>query len=138
MGSMRSASGSDAMKLRGNSLFQDAIFRYLFGIAAVASAFVLRIRLIPLTGTGAPFVLFLAAVLVTSLFAGVGPAICAVLLSMPLGAYPFVVGVGYSLVPTSFQSLVFAVDRIVVIYLTFPHEEGDLITPTLKQAGARV
>ena len=72
---MRSASGSDGMKLRGNRLFQDAIFGYLFGIAAVASVFVLRIWLIPLTGTGAAFVLFLAAVLVTSLFAGVGPAI---------------------------------------------------------------
>jgi hypothetical protein len=125
------------MKLRGNSLFQDAIFRYLFGIAAVASAFVLRIWLIPLTGTGVPFVLFLAAVLVTSLFAGVGPAICTVLLSMPLGA-PFVVGAGYALVPASFQSLVFAVDGIVVIYLTFPHKEGDQVTPTLQQAGARV
>jgi K+-sensing histidine kinase KdpD len=126
------------MKLRGNSLFQDAIFRYLFGIAAVASAFVLRIWLIPLTGTGAPFVLFFAAVLVTSLFAGVGPAICAVLLSMPLGAYTFVVGAGYSIVQASFQSLLFAVDGIVVIYLTFPHEEGDPVTPTRQPAGARV
>jgi K+-sensing histidine kinase KdpD len=126
------------MKLRGNSLFQDAIFRYLFGIAAVAGAFVLRIWLIPLTGTGAPFVLFFAAVLVTSLFAGVGPAICAVLLSIPLGAYPFVVGGGYSFVPASFQSLAFAVDGIVVIYLTFPHEEGEPVTPTRQPAGARV
>ena len=102
------------------------------------SAFVLRIWLIPLTGIGGPFVLFFAAVLVTSLFAGVGPAICAVLLSMPLGAYPFVVGAGYSLVPASFQSLVFAVDGIVVIYLTFPHEEGDPVTPTRQPAGACV
>jgi hypothetical protein len=64
-------------------------FRYLFGIAAVASALVVRIWLIPLT-------------------------------------------------PASFHSLVFAVDGIVVIYLTFPHEEGDPVTPTLQQAGARV
>ena len=83
---------ADRMKCRVNILFQNTVFRYLFVIAAVASAFVLRIWLIPLTGTGAPFVLFFAAVLVTSLFAGVGPAICAVLLSMPLGAYTFVVG----------------------------------------------
>ena len=114
----------DGMKVRVNSLFQNTIFRYLFGIAAVASAFVLRIWLIPLTGTGAPFVLFFAAVLVTSLFAGVGPAICAVLLSMPLGAYTFVVGAGYSLVQASFQSLLFAVDGIVVIYLTFLTKKG--------------
>jgi PAS domain S-box-containing protein len=109
----------DGMKFRVNSLFQNTIFRYLFGIAAVASVFALRIWLIPLTGTGAPYVLFFAAVLVTSLFAGVGPAICAVLLSMPLGAYTFVVGAGYSIAQASFQSLLFAVDGIVVICLTF-------------------
>jgi hypothetical protein len=114
------------------------MFRYLFSIAAVASVFALRIWLIPLTGTGAPYVLFFAAVLVTSLFAGVGPAICAVLLSMPLGAYTLVVGAGYSIVQASFQSLLFAVDGIVVIYLTFPHEEGDPVTPTRQPAGARV
>ena len=57
----------DDMKFRVNSLFQNIIFRYLFGIAAVASVFALRIWLIPLTGTGAPFVLFFAAVLVTIL-----------------------------------------------------------------------
>jgi PAS domain S-box-containing protein len=108
----------DDMKFRVNSLFQNTIFRYLFGIAAVASVFALRIWLIPLTGTGAPYVLFFAAVLVTSLFAGVGPAICAVLLSMPLGAYTFVAGAGYSIGQASFQSLLFAVDGIVVIYLT--------------------
>jgi len=117
-----------------NSLFQNTIFRYLFSIAAVASVFARRIWLIPLTGTGAPFVLFFAAVLVT----GVGPAICAVLLSMPLGAYTFVVDAGYSIVQASFQSLLFAVDGIVVIYLTFPHEEGDPVTPTRQPAGARV
>jgi K+-sensing histidine kinase KdpD len=128
----------DGMKFRVNSPFQNTVFRYLFGIAAVASAFVLRIWLIPFTGTGASFVLFFAGVLVTSLFAGVGPAICAVLLSMPLGAYTFVVGAGYSLGQASFQSLLFAVDGSVVIYLTFPHEEGDPVTPTRQPAGARV
>jgi K+-sensing histidine kinase KdpD len=102
----------DGMKVRVNRLFQSTIFRYLLVIAAVVSAFVLRIWLIPLTGTGAPFVLLFAAVLVTSLFAGVGPAICAVLLSMPLGAYTFVVSAGYS--------------------------EGDPVTPTRQPAGARV
>ena len=129
----------DGMKFRVNSLFQNTIFRYLFGIAAVASVFALRIWLIPLTGTGAPFVLFFAAVLVTSLFAGVGPAICAVLLSMPLGAYTFVVGAGYSIVQASFQSLLFAVDGIVVIYLTFLTRRGPghSNTPTGRCASLR-
>jgi PAS domain S-box-containing protein len=115
---------ADGMRCRVNILFQNTVFRYLFGIAAVASVFALRIWLIPLTGTGAPFVLFFAAVLVISLFAGVGPAICAVLLSMPLGAYTFVVGAGYSIVQASFQSLLFAVDGIVAICLTFLTKMG--------------
>jgi PAS domain S-box-containing protein len=114
----------DGMKSRGSILFHNTIFRYLFGIAVVASVFAIRIWLMPLTGTGAPFVLFFAAVLVTSLYAGVGPAICAVLLSMSLGAYTFVMGAGYSTAQASFQSLLFAVDGMVVIYLTFLMKKG--------------
>ena len=112
------------MRCRINILLQNTIFRYLFGIAAVASVFALRLWLVPLTGTGAPFVLFFGAVLATSLFAGVGPAICALLLSMPLGAHRLVTGAGYSVVQASFQSLLFAVDGIVVIYLTRLAQKG--------------
>jgi PAS domain-containing protein len=112
------------MKVRATVLFQKTSVRYLIGIAAVASAFVLRIWLIPLTGTGAPFVLFFAAVLVTSLFAGVGPGICTVLLSLPIGAYTFVMPAGYPLFQAIFQSLLFAVDGAVVVYLTFLMREG--------------
>jgi PAS domain S-box-containing protein len=112
------------MKTRFNMIFRKAIVRYLFGIAAVAIAFGLRIWFIPLTGTGAPFVLFFAAVLVTSLFAGVGPGICAVLLSLPLAAYTFVVRAGYNLFQAAFQSLLFGIDGIVVVYLTFLMQKG--------------
>ena len=112
------------MEARVNNLFHNTIVRYLFAIAMVAGTFALRIWLVPLTGTGAPFVLFFAAVLVTSLFAGVGPAICVVLLSMPLEAYTFAMRAGYSIVQATFQSLLFAVDGIVVIYLTFLGKSG--------------
>jgi PAS domain S-box-containing protein len=100
-------------------LFRFTIFRYFFALAAVATAFALRIWLLPLTGTGAPFVLFFAAVVVTSLFAGVGPGISAALLSMPLAVSMFVTRAGYSIPQASFQSMLFAVDASVVIYLTF-------------------
>jgi PAS domain-containing protein len=90
----------------------------------VAAAFALRILLIPVTGTGAPFVLFFAAVLVTNLFAGVGPGICAVLLSMPLGVYTFVVPAGYPISQAVFQSLLFGVDGSIVVYLTFLMRKG--------------
>jgi PAS domain S-box-containing protein len=111
------------MKTWVDMLFQRTIVGYLFGIAAVGSAFVLRIWLIPLTGTGVPFVLFFAAVMVTSLVAGVGPGSCAVLLSMPLAAYTFV-RAGYPLIQASFQALLFAVDGFVVVYLTSLMQRG--------------
>jgi PAS domain S-box-containing protein len=38
---------------------------------------------------------------------------------MPVGAYTFVMGAGYSVGQASFQSLLFAADGMVVIYLTF-------------------
>jgi PAS domain S-box-containing protein len=69
-------------------------------------------------------VLFFAAVLVTSLIAGVGPAICAALLSVPLGAYTFLVRAGYPLFQAVFQSLLFSVDGIVVVYLAFLMRQG--------------
>ncbi len=112
------------MERRLKKLFQHSSIRYLFGIVTVAITFGLRIWLIPYTGTGAPFVLFFAAVLVTSVLAGVGPAIGALLISMALGAYLFVMGAGYSIAQAFFQSILFAVDGIVVIYLTFLTKKG--------------
>jgi len=103
----------------GGTLFRNTFVRYLFAIALVTGTFALKLWLAPWTGTGASFVLLFAAVLVTSVFAGIGPGICAVLLSMPLGAYTFVVGAGDSFVQASFHSLLFAVDGIAVVYLTF-------------------
>jgi PAS domain S-box-containing protein len=107
------------MDSHGGTLFHNAFVRYLFAVALVASMFVLKLCLIPWTGTGAPFVLFFAAVLVTSLFAGVGPGVCAVVLAIPLGAYTFVVDAGYSPGQASLQSLLFALDGTVVVYLAF-------------------
>src|SRR5262244_1432871 len=107
------------VKHRFNVLFQKTAVRYLFAVAAVAITFALRIWLIPLSETGAPFVLFFAAVMVISLIAGAGPGICAVLLSLPLAASTFVMRAGYPLFQAAFQSLLFACDGIVIVYLTF-------------------
>ncbi len=98
--------------------FRQPLVRYLFAIAVVLGVFELRLRLIPLTGTGAPFVIFFAAVLVTSLFAGVGPGMLAVALSIPLAAHMFVVRAGYPIPQAIFQSLLFAIDGAIVVYLT--------------------
>src|SRR5262252_4517382 len=106
------------MKTRFSFLFRSILARYLFAVFAVVSTFALRIWLVPLTGTGAPFVLFFAAILVTSLLAGTGPGICAVLLSLPLAGYMFVVRAGHPAFEAAFQTLLFAVDGMVVVYFT--------------------
>src|SRR5262245_302286 len=112
------------MRTRFNMLFQNTIGRYLFGIIAIAITFALRIWFTPATATGAPFVLFFTAVLATSLIAGVGPGICAVVLSLPLAAYTFVVRGGYPLFEAAFESLLFTLDGIVVVFLTFLMQKG--------------
>jgi PAS domain S-box-containing protein len=107
------------MKFHVDILFQNTVIRYLFAIVMVVSIFAVRIWLIPFIGRGSAFVLFFAAVLVTSLFAGVGPGICAVLLSIPLAAHTFVVRAGHPVFQAAFQSLLFSLEGIVVVYLTF-------------------
>ena len=107
------------MEGRFATLFHNTFVGYLFAIATVASTFALGVWLIPFTGTGAPFVLFFAAVLVTSLAAGIGPGICAIVLSAPLAAYTFVTRAGDPPFQAAVQGLLFAVDGIVVVYLAF-------------------
>src|SRR6516225_11640557 len=120
-GVRRSLLGIDAYD---SVVVTDTITRYLFAVVMVAGAFAIRVWLIPFTGTGVPFVLFFAAVLVTSLIAGVGPGISAVLLSLPLAVYMFVMRAGYPLYQAALQALLFGVDGTVVVYLSFLMKKG--------------
>jgi len=97
---------------------QRTVVRYAFAVGVVLTALGLRLLLIPLTGTGAPFVLFFAAILVTSLVAGVGPAVWSLVASLPLAAYLFVVRGGYPPSQAVYQILLYGVDGMIVIYLT--------------------
>jgi PAS domain S-box-containing protein len=108
---------SPGMEARVGTLFHHTFVRYLFAIATVASTFAIRVWLIPFTGTGASFVLFFAAVLVTSIAAGIGPGICAFAISVPLST--LVTGAGLPPLHAAVQGLLFAVDATSVIYLTF-------------------
>jgi len=91
--------------------------RYLLALVAVGSAFALRELVAPLTGRGAPFVLFFGATLVTSLFAGVGPGLFALGISLPVAAFTFIVRAGDSWAHASFQAMLYAIDGVVIIYL---------------------
>ena len=105
-----------SMDFPGGTLFHNTFVRYLFAIALVASTFALRLWLTPLTGTGASFALFFAAVLVA---AGIGPGISAIVLSVPLEAYMFATRAGYPSFQVAGQGLLFAVDGLIAVYLTF-------------------
>src|SRR5688572_7228726 len=92
--------------------------RYALAVALVGVAFGVRMLLEPITGTGAPFVLFFGAVVAAALWAGPGPGICATLLSIPLGAYGFVVRAGYSGSQAATQAALFAADGFIIVYLS--------------------
>src|SRR4051794_5181384 len=87
---------------RAGEPFRNHLFRYFGAVVAVVAIFLVRLWLIPLTGTGAPFVLFFAVALAISLFVGTGPGLVAVAVSLPLAAYMFVVRAGYPLDQASF------------------------------------
>src|SRR4029079_997321 len=108
-----------SMEGRVGTLLHNTFVRYFFAMATVAGTFVLTLWLIPFIGPGASFVLFFAAILVTSLVAGIGPGICAIALSVPLAAYTFVTRAGYPPLQAVVQGLLFEIDGIVVVYLTF-------------------
>jgi PAS domain S-box-containing protein len=93
--------------------------RYTIGFATVAAAFALRMLLEPITGTGAPFVLFFGAIVATSLLAGPGPGILATVLSLPVGALVFVMPAGFTTAQVASQATLFAVDAAVILYLSF-------------------
>ncbi|HEY7235064.1 MAG TPA: PAS domain S-box protein [Gemmatimonadaceae bacterium] len=104
--------------VRGDVRVEGTIARYAVGVGSVAAALILRMLLTPLTGRGAPFVLFFAAMLVTSLLAGLGPALVALLISLPLASFVFVVSAGYSISQAAFQAALYLVDGLIIIYLT--------------------
>ena len=92
--------------------------RYGFAVAAVLLSFGIKKVLEPVTGPSAPFLLFFGIV-ATSVWAGPGPGICATLLSLLLGAYAFIARAGYTPSQSLAQAVLFAVDGLVVVYLSY-------------------
>jgi signal transduction histidine kinase/CheY-like chemotaxis protein len=83
----------------------------------VAAAFGLRLLLVPLTGQGAPFVLFFGAVLASGLLGGRGPGLFAAFASAPLGAYFFVAHSGYSSTQATAQASIFVIESVIIAYV---------------------
>jgi PAS domain S-box-containing protein len=106
------------MSPRVESRLHRTYARYLFALATVAASIGLRLLLLPLTGRGVPFAIFFAAVVATALFAGAGPGLCTLLLSISLAAYFFVLPAGYTVSQAGFQALLYLVDGLIILYLT--------------------
>jgi PAS domain S-box-containing protein len=117
----RTVAGAVASQLQGfvRRAFAQTWFRYLFGLASLALAYGLRIALLPWTGWGAPFALFMAAMLVTCVLAGVGPGVMVLVSGLMMAAVLFVVPSGATPSQAALQSFLYGVDGAIVIYLTY-------------------
>jgi PAS domain S-box-containing protein len=91
--------------------------RYAFAAGMVAAAFLLRAALMPLTGHAAPFVLLYSAMLATSLYAGVGPAMFSVAISLPVVAAMVAARHHYAPWQIAFQALLFVGNGALIVYL---------------------
>ena len=91
---------------------------YLIGLTMAAAALGLRLLFAPLTGKGAPFVLFFGATLASSLVAGAGPALMVLLLTLPIGARLFAIPAGATPYQAVFQAVLYCVDGLIIIHLT--------------------
>jgi two-component system sensor kinase FixL len=67
----------------------DTALRYSLALACIAAAFAARLLLEPTLQDQAPFLLFIPALLIAGVFAGVGPGLLATVLSLALGLYFF-------------------------------------------------
>ena len=105
-------------RVRQRLVPRSTVARFTFGIVLVAVASALRLVLAPLTGSGAPYFLYFSAALVTALVAGVGPAILALAISVPLATLLFVSPAGYSTSQVVVQAALYVLDGIIVVYVT--------------------
>jgi signal transduction histidine kinase len=114
-----------------------AIARYAVASGAVAGALGLRMLVEPLTGIGAPWVVFFSAVVVASLYGGIGPGLYATALSGPIAAYFFVLPAGHTLSQAVAQALLFIADGAVLVYLSSLITRGRRLAEASAEAHAR-
>ena len=115
---------------------------YLLSAAAVTLAAGLRIALAPLTGVGAPWVLFFTVVALVALYLGRGPALFATLLSATAGMWLFVLPAGHTPLNALSQSLLWALDGVIIsqiaMLLQRRHAEASATAAALRQSEERL
>jgi PAS domain S-box-containing protein len=103
--------------LLGDVRLQSTMARYCFAVGSVVVAFLLRSALMPLTGRAAPFVLLYPALLATSLYAGVGPAMLSIVLGFTIALAMVIARHHYEPAQLAFQSLLYLGNGLVIVYL---------------------
>ncbi len=130
---MPSRMDDDLSRYRSWTALPRRLLRYGVAVAIVALAFGIKKLVQPATGTGAPFALFFGAVLVTSVWAGPGPGVCATLLALAVAAFGFLVPAGFSASQAAAQAALFAVDGVIVVYLSFIVTRARRVAETSEQ-----
>src|SRR3954463_7100371 len=127
---------------RARRTLERAPVRYLLGLTVAVVAFGIRLLLLRWTGKGAPFVLFFGATLLTSLVAGAGPGLLALLVSVPLGTLTFAVPGGATAKEAVFQALLYGADGLAIIYLSrlmrLAHMRLERANRELREAAERL
>lgn len=113
-------------------------------LAAVAALIVagLRIVLAPLTGVGAPWVVFFTAVALVALYLGRGPALFATLISASAGMWLFVLPAGHSPLNALAQSVLWILDGVLISHMAMllkrRHAEAMAAATALRQSEQRL
>src|SRR5687768_3362792 len=102
------------MAARPRTRLARAVLRYGFAVACVVVAVVARIVLLPVTGVGAPYVLFFSAVLAASYFAGRGPGLVASVLAASFAGRFLAYDAGYPLREAAAQGVLFVLETSFV------------------------
>jgi PAS domain S-box-containing protein len=104
-------------RLRGDVHLRSPWARYAFAVGAIGTAVVLRMALVPLTGRGAPYILIFAAMLAISLYAGVGPALLGLALSLPFARATFLMPGGHPPMHVATRSLLYIGNGLLIVYM---------------------
>jgi PAS domain S-box-containing protein len=103
--------------VRGEVRIESAVARYAFALVAVLIAFVLRMGLVPMAGRGAPFVVYFTALLATSLYAGPGPAMLSLAVSLPLAVGSMPPTHDRTALRLAYQTLLYLANGMIIFYL---------------------
>jgi PAS domain S-box-containing protein len=105
------------LRQHARTLLERSVPRYLFAVAMVAVAYGLRLWFGPAACQGAPLMLCFGAVMVSSLLAGVGPGVVALLLSLPVATVAIAIPSGGSAQSVVAQALLYGFDGLLALYV---------------------